>query len=323
MLFLSSMIVGGSGLGLHIVHRFAKQLEAHLDAESEIGIGSKFRVIFTNYETLDPKELERWVAKQQKWSFHRHPWHNPVMEVMETENVGDDVGNLRFFSSEMQHSGHWEANLGQESDGKSEALESEAVESAPPASTEILDIVQARKNMKRRRPLRMFPNFAGSRVLLIEVNVLMRNIVSKVLRNMNIQVVETSSPADGVAWAQASMKRSAERFQLIMGNAEVNLHVNSEVTVAKALRDAGYKGPIVALMTESSRAARQKCIDIGCNDFVVKPLEKIELLRVLYRFLEDVDDEDGDADKGLEQPARAKPSLPSVRRRRKKQRAVD
>jgi signal transduction histidine kinase len=39
---------GGTGLGLHIAQRLAALLGAHLDVESELGRGSKFKLVLAN-----------------------------------------------------------------------------------------------------------------------------------------------------------------------------------------------------------------------------------------------------------------------------------
>jgi CheY-like chemotaxis protein/HPt (histidine-containing phosphotransfer) domain-containing protein len=51
------------------------------------------------------------------------------------------------------------------------------------------------------------------------------------------------------------------------------------------LRKAGYRRPIVALTAHALAGDRQKCIDAGCDDFAVKPIDQEQLMKTIRRFL--------------------------------------
>ncbi len=46
---------------------------------------------------------------------------------------------------------------------------------------------------------------------------------------------------------------------------------------AKALREAGYKGPIIAVSANASKEQRHKAVAMGMDDFVAKPFDKISI----------------------------------------------
>src|SRR5262249_50749298 len=50
----------------------------------------------------------------------------------------------------------------------------------------------------------------------------------------------------------------------------------------------GYSRAIVALTAHAMDSDRQKCVDAGCNDFAVKPIEREKLIAVLAKFLRQV-----------------------------------
>jgi CheY-like chemotaxis protein len=51
------------------------------------------------------------------------------------------------------------------------------------------------------------------------------------------------------------------------------------------LRESGYRGPVVALTAHAMAGDRQKCIDVGCDDYATKPVDRLGLLRMLARLM--------------------------------------
>ena len=49
----------------------------------------------------------------------------------------------------------------------------------------------------------------------------------------------------------------------------------------KQLRNEGYAGPIIALTAHAMATDRQKCLDAGCDDYSVKPINRQQLIKLV------------------------------------------
>jgi CheY-like chemotaxis protein len=53
----------------------------------------------------------------------------------------------------------------------------------------------------------------------------------------------------------------------------------------KAIRKAGIKVLIIAVTAFALVGDRKRCLDVGCNDYISKPIEYRELLEMLQKYL--------------------------------------
>jgi signal transduction histidine kinase/CheY-like chemotaxis protein len=117
----------------------------------------------------------------------------------------------------------------------------------------------------------------SGRVLIVEDNPANQLLVQTLLVKLGLKFVLA---CDGV---EAMKKTAAESFDLILMDLQMP-NMNGYQTT-QALRKKGIKTPIVALTAHVMERDRRKCIEVGCDDHIAKPLDKTKLLEILNRYL--------------------------------------
>jgi signal transduction histidine kinase/CheY-like chemotaxis protein len=121
---------------------------------------------------------------------------------------------------------------------------------------------------------RMEPSLVGRRVLLVEDNAVNRLIALSMLQNMGVSVTEACDGAEAVA----AFARSP--FDLVLMDCQMPVMDGFDAT-AEIRRIEEERSlprvPIVALTASVRETDRERCLAIGMDDFLIKPLTIKEL----------------------------------------------
>jgi len=114
----------------------------------------------------------------------------------------------------------------------------------------------------------------GKEVLLVEDNKFNRQIAKALLTNAHLKVVEAENGALAVDMLRA------RPYDLILMDMQMPVMNGLEAT-AVIREELGLATPIIALTANAIKGEREKCLDAGMNDYLAKPFQEDELLKLI------------------------------------------
>lgn len=120
-----------------------------------------------------------------------------------------------------------------------------------------------------------------STVLYIEDNPLNMRLVKKYLQSMGIQMIEA---VDGFSGLDMAVQAKPDLILV-----DVNLPDIDGLEVTRRLRTADETAemPIVALTANAMHGDRERCLNSGCDNYLAKPVSRVELMNILRSYLPD------------------------------------
>jgi len=121
---------------------------------------------------------------------------------------------------------------------------------------------------------------AGTRILVAEDNVINQQVVREILERLGAEVVLTSSGQQVV-----DALRQDGSFDVVLMDVQMPIMGGYEAThlIRNQLNSLV---PIVAVTAHAQESERQKCLAAGMNDHVAKPIEPLDLVGTLLRWID-------------------------------------
>ncbi len=129
------------------------------------------------------------------------------------------------------------------------------------------------------------------RVLLVEDGPDNQRFISFVLqkRGANVTIAENGRVAvekilaAGPAAGEGPATSEEPLFDVVLMDMQMPVMDGYEAT--RHLRKEGYTGPIIALTAHTMSKDKAKCLDAGCDDYLAKPVDREQLVRLVAKYL--------------------------------------
>ena len=122
-------------------------------------------------------------------------------------------------------------------------------------------------------------DFKDAKVLVVDDNKINLKVASKLLSNYGIVSTNVESGFECL-----DLLANGEKFDLILLD-DMMPKMSGVETFKKLKKLKDFKIPVVALTANAIAGMREKYLGLGFNDYLPKPIEKEELLKILNKYL--------------------------------------
>jgi len=121
---------------------------------------------------------------------------------------------------------------------------------------------------------------AGRRILLAEDHVANQKLIEYVLRKAGAEVTSVENGRLAVDDAQTNCAVGQGYDAILM---DMQMPVMDGYTATAMLRAEGYARPIIALTAHAMSEERDRCLSVGCDDYVKKPIDRRNLVNTIHQ----------------------------------------
>jgi signal transduction histidine kinase/FixJ family two-component response regulator len=125
------------------------------------------------------------------------------------------------------------------------------------------------------------------KILLVEDSADNQRLLSTILKIAGAEVTLAGNGQAAIdivyPQARASKHRGVEQFDLIL--MDMQMPVLDGYAATRILRQRGCTTPIVALTAHAMAGEREKCAEVGCDDYLSKPIDRPSLLAMVRQYV--------------------------------------
>ena len=126
------------------------------------------------------------------------------------------------------------------------------------------------------------PPLKGVRVLLVEDMVVNQLVISTQLRDAG---AKAEIACNGEIGLQKINTDADNGFFFDVVLMDMQMPVMDGYEATKTLREQGYKRPIIAITAHALTGDREKTIEVGCDDYIAKPVDRKVLVETIKKYL--------------------------------------
>lgn len=121
-------------------------------------------------------------------------------------------------------------------------------------------------------------SLAGKKILVVDDNIMNRMVANIILQEFNVLVFEAADGKDAVNFIKNN------QCDLILMDLQMPVMdgYKASETIRKELK---LDTPIIALTASDIDEDKEKCFEVGMNDYLYKPFEKEQFLKIICNWL--------------------------------------
>lgn len=133
-------------------------------------------------------------------------------------------------------------------------------------------------NTAKNKPLTQKYVWSNKKILLVEDETFSQSFIETVLLPFDVKIVYAENGFEAL-----NQVRLNPDIDLIL--MDVRLPRLNGIEATKKIRLLGFTKPIIAQTANALTEDKKSCMDAGCNDFITKPIDRMELLKKLDAYL--------------------------------------